>query len=179
MNGRGFSLEPFPPAGPPPSFRITGEAVRRPGTLAVRYALLGWLAELAIPAPAAAPARKDGLWEETCFELFLAVRGSKRYWEFNLSPAGHWNVYRFADYREGMEEEAAFASLPLSAESRPDSFSLTLEVDLDKIVRADQALEAGPCAVIKTGGGETAHWALSHPGPRADFHRRESFTLEL
>ena len=64
--------------------------------------------------PADMPARRDRLWEETCFEFFLAVKNSPRYWEFNLSPAGHWNVYRFADYRQGMQEEPAFASLPFS-----------------------------------------------------------------
>ena len=44
------------------------------------------------------PRRRDRLWEETCLELFLGEEGSERYWEFNLSPAGHWNVYRFEFY---------------------------------------------------------------------------------
>ena len=118
MNGRSFSLQPFSPIGPPLNFKITGHIARRPRQLAIRYDLRGDLAELMIPAPADMPARRHGLWEETCFEFFLGVKDSPRYWEFNLSPAGHWNVYRFAGYRQGMAEETALTSLPLSVRRR-------------------------------------------------------------
>ncbi len=179
MIERDFSLDPFPSSAPSGSFRITGEIARSPETLAVRYELRGPLDELAIPGPAAVPARRDGLWEETCFELFLAVKNSPRYREFNFSPAGHWNIYRFADYREGMEEDAAYDSFPFRVERGPEALSLALEFDLSRIVPADRPLEIGVSAVIKFGSGEMSCWALTHPGPEADFHRRESFTLEL
>ena len=38
---------------------------------------------------------------------------------------------------------------------------------------------AGIAAVIKLAGGELTYWALTHPGPAADFHRRDSFVVEL
>ena len=112
MNGQDFSLQPFSPIGPPLNFKITGHITRRSRQLAIRYDLRGDLAELVIPAPADLPARRHGLWEETCFEFFLGVKDSPRYWEFNLSPAGHWNVYRFAGYRQGMAEETALDVTP-------------------------------------------------------------------
>ncbi len=179
MNDRSFSLQPFPPVSPPPDFKITGSIVRRADTLAIRYALQGRLAALAIPAPADLPARKNGLWEETCFEFFLAVKNSPRYWEFNLSPAGHWNIYRFEAYRQGMTEETAFRSLPFSVQSRPDSLLLALKIDLARIVPADQALEVAIAAVIKLLDGQATYWALTHPGPQADFHRRDCFIVDL
>ncbi len=175
MTVLGFSLHPFSPSG---FFRIAGDVARRSGALVLRYELTGPLDELAIPETAA-PARRGGLWEETCFEFFLAVKNSPEYREFNLSPSGEWNIYRFADYREGMEEEEAFASLPFHVERDPDVLRLSLEIDLSRIVPPGGVLEAGVSAVIKKKNGELTFWALAHPGPEPDFHRRESFILEL
>jgi hypothetical protein len=179
MNGQDFSLQPFSPISPPLNLKITGHIARRPRQLAIRYDLRGDLAELMIPAPAAMPVRRHGLWEETCFEFFLGVKDSPRYWELNLSPAGNWNVYRFAGYRQGMAEETALTALPVNVRLRPDSLRLDLELDVEKIVAADQPLEAGIAAVIRLAGGGLTYWALTHPGPQADFHRRDSFLVEL
>jgi hypothetical protein len=179
MNGQDFSLKPFSPLNPPHDYRITGAIARQAHRLAVRYALQGPLEKLVMPTPAEPPARRHGLWEDTCFEFFLGVKDSPRYWEFNLSAAGHWNVYRFAGYRQGMAEETAFASLPLSVRRRPDALLLALDLDIERIVAADQPLEVGIAAVMKTAGGGLTYWALIHPGPQADFHRRDSFLVEL
>ena len=179
MNGQDFYLQPFSPSRPPLNFKITGQIARRSNQLAIRYDLRGDLSELMIPAPADVAARRHGLWEETCFEFFLGVKDSPQYWEFNLSPAGHWNVYRFAGYRQGMAEETALTSLPVNVRRRPDSLRLDLELDVEKIVAADQPLEVGIAAVIKLAGHGVTYWALTHPGPQADFHRRDSFLVEL
>ena len=111
MNLRNFALTPFTPLRPGLEVAVTGSLVRDARTLAITYTLRGPLAGLVIPAPDPRPARRDGLWEATCFEFFLAAPGTPAYWEFNLSPAGHWNVYRFADYRTGMTEETAVKAL--------------------------------------------------------------------
>jgi hypothetical protein len=179
MNDQCFSLQPFPTTGPLPCFQITGSIARRSNRFAIRYALLGPLAELVLPAPAPMPERKKGLWEETCFEFFLAVKDSPRYWECNLSPGGHWNVYRFAAYRQKMQEEAAVASLPFSVRIQTDALELALELDLNQIVQADQTLEAAISAVVKHQNGVVTYWALAHLGPQADFHRRDGFIVTL
>lgn len=54
--------------------------------------------------PFAGQARTDGLWQTTCFELFVKVPGGAGYAEFNLSPSERWAAYDFAGYREGMAE---------------------------------------------------------------------------
>ena len=54
-----------------------------------------------------------------------------------------------------------------------------LELEIGKIVAADQPLEVGIAAVIQSAGGGLTYWALTHPGAQADFHRRDSFQLEL
>lgn len=185
MNGH-FSLQPF--ANPLEKqataialsdLKITGNIVRHSNTLTLGYQLLGPIAALVLPAPAVHPGRQNELWEETCFEFFLGVKNSERYWEFNLSPAGHWNIYRFEAYRQGMQAEMAFTSLPIRIQNQSDSLSLALELDLDKIVQADQILEVAISTVIQHPGGKGSYWALTHPGPQADFHRRDSFMIEL
>jgi len=179
MSEQRFSLMPFPSARLLPHIEITGGIVRRLNTLSLRYTLLGPLGELTIPAQADRPGRKNGLWEETCFELFLGEKKSDHYLEFNLSPSGNWNVYRFTSYREGMIEEPAFASLPFHIEVRQDSLTLSLEFGLDRIVPVGKALEVAISAVVKTIAGGVSYWALVHPGPQPDFHRRDGFILEV
>ena len=68
------------------------------GALHLSYELTGDLAQIRIPAPQP-PAAVDGLWEHTCFEVFVAVEGKASYHEFNFSPSGQWAAYAFSDYR--------------------------------------------------------------------------------
>jgi hypothetical protein len=179
MKDQSFSLTPFPSARPLPPVTIDGTIARHADTLAVRYRLLGRLEDLAIPDPAPVPERKDGLWKATCFELFLAVKGAPQYWEFNLSPAGRWNVYCFFSYRRGMAEEPAFAALPFSVESEKDALCLALELDLGRIVWGGLALEVAISAILNHKDGSVTHWALIHRGPQPDFHRRDGFIIAL
>lgn len=175
MNPLGFSLKPFPGGEPLPSIGITATISRSADALSIVYAIVGDLSELAIPPPAESPERKDGLWEETCLEFFLGRKDSVRYWEFNLSPAGHWNVYSFASYRKDRREEPAFSSLPFLVRTEPGVFRFSLDVDPGRILPAGEAFEVAVCAVLRTVTGRTSHWATSHPGPRPDFHRRDGF----
>jgi hypothetical protein len=135
--------------------------------------------EIIVPAAADTPLRKDGLWEETCLEFFLALKDAPRYWEINLSPSGHWNVYHFSTYREGMQEEAAFTSLSFRVERGKDLFLLDVNLPLDGIISPKTPLHVGVSAVIKLRSNQMTYWALSHPGQKPDFHRRESFIAQL
>lgn len=174
-----YSLQPFPIASPLPNLKLTANIARHSNTLTICYTLIGNLPKLMIPAPVDLPARKNALWEETCFEFFLARKDSPQYWEFNLSPAGHWNAYRFAAYRQGMQPETAFTSLPFSVQTQPGSLLLALEFDLNKIIPLDQSLEVAIATVLKHKDSKVSYWALIHPGPQADFHRRDGFSVEL
>lgn len=174
-----FSLTPFNPATPRPSVTITGNIARSGPILAIRYELRAELMELDIPAPTLQPTRRHGLWEETCFEFFLAPHDSAHYWEFNLSPAGLWNVYRFQDYRQGMEEETALTALPLELQNHDNALCLGLELNMEKIIPADKTLQVGITAVLKLSDGRRSYWALIHPGSQADFHRRDTFIVIL
>jgi hypothetical protein len=174
-----FSLKPFPSKQPPLNLQITGNIARKVNQLNLCYILKGDLEEVVIAPPSDRPIRQHELWQNTCFEFFLGLKNSERYWEFNLSPAGHWNVYRFDAYRQGMQEEVALRTLPFRIEQRADRLKLALELNLDRIFSASQSFEVAITAVLKHRDDEVTYWALIHRGVEADFHLRESFTIEF
>ena len=176
---RQFSLKPFPGEAKGTGIRIAGSIGRREPSMTLRFELAGDLSDVAIPETAKVAARRDRLWEGTCLELFLGLKGSPRYWEFNLSPAGHWNVYRFESYRKGFLEEPAFATLPFEVRREPRAVRLFLDFELGTIVSAGEELDVAVCAVVRSKTGDTSHWALAHSGSRPDFHRREDFRIRL
>ena len=83
-------------------------------------------ARLRLPA-AAPPERTDGLWEATCFELFL-LDANGGYFEFNFSPSGQWAAYRFDAYREGMRPLDVARPLVLTAD--PAQFAASMAARL-------------------------------------------------
>ncbi|MHC5610670.1 MAG: DOMON-like domain-containing protein [Nostoc sp.] len=179
MNEQTFSLQPFSLTKSLPNLKIAGNIARNGKKLVIRYMLEGDFKEIAIAPPSNTGSRKHELWKDTCFEFFVGIKDSLRYWEFNLSPAGHWNIYRFDGYRQGMQEETGFTILPFSLQNQADSLALVLNVDLDKILSENQAIEVGITTVIKDRNGEVTYWALTHQGAEPDFHFRDSFILKL
>src|SRR3954469_573735 len=162
------------PDAPPDAVRfVTVQIVRDRGGLQLRYVVEGDPARLVLP-PAQEPCRSDGLWQTTCFELFLRDEGES-YREFNFSPSGRWAAYRFRAYREGRE--------PLGVDSPPvigsstEPFGLLLSV----LVRVDVQPNArlGLSAIIEETGGRKFYWALAHPRGDPDFHHRDCFALDL
>ena len=181
-----FYLIPFPDNCPHPEIEITGQIERFNQQLSITFQLTGEIEKIAIAPADPNPSRRNELWQTSCFEFFLGLKGSPKYWEFNLSPAGHWNIYRFDDYREGMAEELAFQSLPFLVKVQPDSLNLSLDLNLETIISPTQALEVGITTVIQSKINDLiseqnsiTYLALTHIGKEADFHQRKSFILNL
>jgi hypothetical protein len=171
-------LTPFPGANPPP-VRVEVVLRRQQDVLLLCYLLRGPIGELAIPGRAEQPERRDGLWRQTCFELFLAPAEDRQYWEVNLSPAGHWNIYAFDDYRTGMRPEAAIRSLSFNVVREETSLAVVLELPVRSLAQTGGRLAVGPAVVLAARNGELSFWALQHHGPHADFHRRNSLGVIL
>lgn len=173
-----FKLVPFS-VDNAPKIEITGEIGHHNNQLEIEYKLTGNLSQLIIPKDKDAPNRQYNLWEHTCFEFFLGIKDSPKYWEFNLSPAGHWNVFRFDNYRQDIAEEMTFNALPFQVTQQSNLLYLNLEFNLSQIIDAEQNLEVGITTVIEDQDRQLSYWALTHPQTVADFHDRNSFLINL
>lgn len=164
-------LVPYPGLPAPEGVGVSSTATRAGSLLQLTWRLTG----MRLQPPAAVPRRLHDLWEHTCFEFFLASPDRPGYWEFNLAPAGHWNVYRFDGYRSGMVEEAAFQALPFGVSPEGASSS----VDLAPLGLADAPWRLAIATVIAEPNGQLSFWAASHPGNEPDFHHRDGFKISL
>ncbi|MFC4295223.1 DOMON-like domain-containing protein [Novosphingobium tardum] len=121
--------------------------------------------------------RADGLWQTTCFEMYVQGAGEPGYLEFNFSPSQRWAAYRFDDYREGMREQPLDHE-PLCEGSAGERFFVQ-EVTLPTAGFPTGPLHVGLSAVIEEGDGTKSYWALAHPSDKPDFHHPACFTLEV
>jgi hypothetical protein len=174
-----FTLHPFQHNKQTPPIHVTGEISRQFNILALRYEVEGDLSQLVIPQAFVEPKRRYCLWETTCFEWFMSPQGAEHYWEFNLSSNGDWNVYTLDGYRQGLREELAIRTLPFKVGAHSDRLQLGLTLDLSALVPAEQPIEIAITTVIETQAHGCSYWALTHLGDQADFHKRDSFLIQL
>src|SRR5689334_5335693 len=145
-----FSLLPFS-ASDTPDISIIGKISLQNNILSLHYSLEGKTNDVLIPSTAPHPARRDELWNSTCFEFFLAIKDQPQYWEFNMSPSGDWNVYRMDVYRRvNFKEEVSIQDLPFEMERGAGAFHLNVLVDLNPILPFGKSLELGITAVVQT-----------------------------
>lgn len=156
------------------------DVTRTPEALAVTFGLEGDLDAIRIPAPAA-PAIVHGLWEHTCFELFIALDGEPAYHELNLAPSGAWAAFAFRGYRDG--GPLADTALEPAVGVRREAGRLLLDarVPLARLSPAHTGarLRLACTAVVEDAHGRRSYWALRHPPGRPDFHHRDGFALVL
>ncbi len=175
-----FELQPFGGCGDlTGDLRLAGVVGREGRRLRLHYRLDGAAGTVHLPSPVPAPSRRDGLWTTTCFECFWGLAGERPYWELNLSPAGHWNLYRLEDYRQGLQPEPGYDQPPHRVSQGGGGLSLELDLPLPAAIPADAPLEVAITGVIEDRCGQLSYWALAHPGAEPDFHRRDAFLLRL
>jgi hypothetical protein len=173
-----FELGPFS-AKNLPEIKILGTVDQFGNQLHLEYEVYGDVNSILLPQPST-PVRQDDLWKTSCFEFFIAVPNAPRYWEFNMSPSGQWNVYCMDAYRRvGFREESAFHQLPFEFRKVETGLYLEIFIDLQPIIPFGQTIEIGIAAVIQAVNSQQTFWALVHPGEQADFHSRDSFVIEL
>jgi hypothetical protein len=159
---------------------IRVDVARAPDTLALTYGLDGDLDAIRVPPPAE-PSIVQGLWEHTCFELFVAADGAAAYHELNLSPSGAWAAFAFRAYRDG--GPLADTALAPQITTRREAGRLVLDARLPLTPLSPAYLGArlrlGLTAVVEDVLGGRSYWALRHPPGRPDFHHRDGFALVL
>ncbi|MBC9031962.1 DOMON-like domain-containing protein [Sphingomonas sp. JC676] len=131
---------------------------------------------LVVPEPAT-PTRADGLWQTTCFELFVRPEGAEGYFEFNFSPSSQWAAYSFAAHRTGRQNLEVSVEPHIGAVRTEAGFKLEVDVDFSEL--ANRICTANLTAVIEEADGTKSYWALAHPPGEPNFHDPACFTLEL
>jgi len=145
----------------------------------LRYSLMGDNSTVRFPSDVPCE-RKDELWQQTCFELFVAVEGAA-YYEFNFSPSTQWAAYKFDAYRSGMVN-AAITKIPVIKSNRTQtSAKLSVLLDLSELTDLSDPAKwrVGLSAVIEEMGGDRSYWALTHPSGAPDFHHIDCFALRM
>lgn len=116
--------------------------------------------------------REDGLWNETCFEMFLRPQSKSSYYEFNFSLKPAWNEYFFDGYRQPQPPNPCY-DITLKKMTW-DGQNLKLELlGLDP----HEKFDIGLTAVLKERTGAIHYMATKHAGQTADFHHPDSFNL--
>jgi hypothetical protein len=122
--------------------------------------------------------RRDGLWQRTCCEAFIAATGQPGYLEFNFAPDGDWACYAFADYRQAITQPQQQSNPLISCQKLADGFRLSAQVDRKMLPDAER-WDIALSVVLEEESGHKTYWALQHDTPQPDFHRRACFTLSL
>ena len=136
----------------------------------ISYEVSGAENKISWPAPSHYPQRKDKLWEKTCFEFFLADKKSKCYLEFNFSPSGDWQCYRFFSYRSHPIRPRITAPII----NQIDKMKLIVKLNYGSIITLFgnlDSLEYSLNACLLE-GKKQSFWAKSHSKDESDFHDR-------
>ncbi|MBO9712830.1 DOMON-like domain-containing protein [Sphingomonas sp.] len=169
------ALAPHPSAPPKAKIEIEAGIMLRPeGGWAVQYAVTGEVDAISLAARAAAPERRDGLWQTSCFELFAGIPGEAEYQEFNLAPSGDWAAYGFTGYREAMHDLALDGPVTIARFQGKSSFVLIAELPLPF-----DGKTLNFTTVIEEKDGTRSWWAAVHATETPDFHDRACMTIAL
>ena len=128
-------------------------------------------------AAGGAAERRDGLWRQTCCEVFAGVPGDPSYCEFNFSPSGQWAAYAFSAERERVADPAIDApSIRVVRQAEDAVLSAVLPAGA---LPPGPRIEMNVSVVVEETDGRVSYWALRHPAARPDFHQRAAFALTL
>lgn len=174
-----LALTPHPGSPPAADSVIVAWEWQDERLLWLRYHAEIPLKQLELPNPSTHPQRLDGLWQTTCFELFLRMPGDDAYAEFNFSPSRDWAAYAFMDTRAGQSALTLPQAPKIFVDASDSHLALEATVTLPDILQGTE-LDGALSAVITEKVGPKSYWALHHPDPRKpDFHHPSCFVANL
>lgn len=188
------------PAHPPARVRSVAARVL---SLDANWCVLRWkvdgAADLVVPV-FAGQGRQDGLWQTTCFELFLTSKALPREGEgwqgvcdanraHNQSDAGHPSpqregAERYTEFNFSPSERWAAYDFtayrtgmteraicrPPIITPRKGSDMLFCDVAIPTETLPPLPWRYGLTAVLEEDGGVKSYWAMAHPPEKPDFH---------
>jgi hypothetical protein len=148
--------------------------------LSLAYTLTGDITRLRLP-PVGPWRPGDGLWQHTCFEAFISVKGNEAYYEFNFAPSGEWAVYAFRRYRDITPFHDGGIAPELAVRRTNESLELETNIAISRLpqIQTGSCLRLGLSAVVEEEGGMLSYWAVKHAASKPDFHHPDTFALEV
>lgn len=141
--------------------------------------------------------RQMGLWQNTCFEVFVEPVESEarardlklkrfsrelqepiRYYEANFSAKAGWNVFGFTDYRLPQPPTELSEAHLVSCEVNKSDAGGTLRAVVDLKGAKLSQVKISLCAVIVTRSVGTTYWSFKHADQKPNFHHFDSFIIE-
>lgn len=147
------------------------------GAVTMRYSVFGHIEQIVLPSPLDA-VRTDGLWQHSCFEMFVRPSGRQGYCEFNFSPSSQWAAYGFDGYRSGMAEMEGMVPPEISMLTTPKRLDMHVALSVG-LLAVWPDWQVGLSSIIEEKDGSKSYWALSHPVGAADFHDQDCFIAQL
>jgi hypothetical protein len=159
-----------------PNVKIESKITVEDLTLKLKYIIVGDILSLKIPKYGDAKFT-HGLWNATCFELFLVKKEQNGYVEFNFSPSKEWAIYEFSDYRQ---KTGDIENITPFIEFFHDEYSaeMIISFDISTLTMIDfEHLSGAFSVVLLTNENELSYWARKHLKDKADFHDLNNFSL--
>lgn len=146
----------------------------------ISYSLSGDIAAIDLEDGTPKRNRIIGLWQKTCFELFIK-NNKDQYIEFNFSPVFEWNCFFFNKKGDALCEYEAIKEVKFDILRSLDVFKLIVEIDRKNFPENffDGEMLAGITTVIKDKNSKVSYWALSHNDTRPNFHHFDSFKCKF
>jgi len=145
------------------NFTINSKLEKDNQKIKVTYNIVGDPSNIIFPVKSEFK-RKDDLWKDTCFELFL-LKEDGQYFEINFSPSKEYNIYKFKKYREEMSTSEELVLNIIKNNQK----QIVLEIDIFKI----NIFKFNICSVINS-SNQLSYWSIYHQ-ESPDFHLEKNF----
>lgn len=151
----------------------------------LNYQVKGDIKSLEFEESQASGERKIGLWERTCFEFFIKMKGKSEYFEFNFAPSGDWNCFHFSNRDQELNEFPGIKRIPIASQLKQSPNQEANEFHLTALLNIKHLgsyfyypgqMQAGITAVIlNQNKGKRDYWALKHLQKKPNFHDFNTF----
>jgi len=115
--------------------------------------------------------RKNELWKESCFELFLATEEEEAYYEFNFSSTLAWNAYRLEHYRAEPKTIDEVELVKFEMKQTKETFFIEIILDVQTLKFDTYNL----ATILLNKQDKREFWSLKAKGDTPDFHSRLEF----
>lgn len=194
FNMTSLTLYPFKKTSLP-NIELSAE-INKKNSLFVSFRLTGELDQIDLGTGHPKHQRAIGLWNKTCFELFIK-NGESEYLEFNFSPDFEWNAFYFSQPGKKLTEYPAIKGVKLDILYSLQTFLLIAEIDHTLFPNSflgknnEKQWSASISAVIQikhqnenkinkeNSVGPLTYWALKHSDTKPNFHHFDSFIYKF